>query len=189
MDPASGAAGLASLGIQLCQSLLAFYGSFKDARADVRRVHNSIERLDGGLNQIAKCLTTQNPAVDNDITTEVHKNLSVVQEGLTELERKLQKIRLTPNPDGGVWDDIKDAGRRAKYPFRESTITKLNGIVDDSLTHLSLVLNALQLYVIYKSLYHSLMISAAMSASLQLKSSLMLAWCSRNSTWVRIKFR
>lgn len=48
MDPlgaASGAAGLLSLGITVCQSLLDYYHSWRDAEKDIAKTYASIEEL------------------------------------------------------------------------------------------------------------------------------------------------
>jgi hypothetical protein len=151
MDPlsalgiASGVAGLTSLGIQICQGLLGYYGSYKDARTDIRRLYCSVERLEGNLTQVSKALSLVSPAMDQEIVLQAKQSLSALHGGLKYLEKELQKIKLTPAAGGSAWGEIKAVGRRALYPFRESTIIKLKEIVDDSLRHLSIILNALQL--------------------------------------------
>jgi ankyrin repeat domain-containing protein 50 len=151
MDPLSavGAAGSAvsfmSPGIQVCQGLLGYYASLKDARADIRRMYNSVERLEGSLKQLAKASSSDDAACDQDMVAEAKDNTAVLNDALKDLKEELDKIKLTPEADGDAWEKLKASGRKALYPFRESTLIKLKEIVDDSLAHLNLILNALQL--------------------------------------------
>jgi ankyrin repeat domain-containing protein 50 len=137
--------GFSSLGIQVCQGLLGYYGSFKDARTDIRPLYSSVERLGGSLKQLAKALSSNTTTLDREMVVESKENIDVLESGLKDLEKRLDKIKLTPKSNSGAWEDFKATGRRALYPLRESTVVKLKEIVDDSLSHLYLILNALQL--------------------------------------------
>jgi len=153
MDPlsalsvASAASGFISLGIQTCEGILKYYSSFKNARADVKRMYSSMERLRATLEQVSRVLTSATTPIIAEIGDEVQRNVQGLELGLITLEKELDRIRITREAGSGVWGTVEAAARRSLYPFRESTLTKLREIVEESLTQLFFILNILQLSV------------------------------------------
>lgn len=62
---------------------------------------------------------------------------------ITELQSQLIKVQGINGPS--IWSKVHGHGRRLLYPFRESTLLKLNGIVAEMRENLSFALDVLQL--------------------------------------------
>lgn len=78
MDPLSisaGAAGLISIGITICNGLLGYYKSYKDAEDNVTRTYNSIEALTKTL--ILIHLSTQHKSFNPDIVVRVEESITM----------------------------------------------------------------------------------------------------------------
>ena len=139
---ASAVAGLCSLGIEICQGLLAFYQSWKFAEQDVAKTYGSIETLGRTLILIKEILE------GNDFKPEhvqnVEKSVLAAQQGIGRLKKKLDKIKLVPRQNS--WGErTKSQFRRTLYPFKESTLVKLKELSQETRNDLSLALNALQM--------------------------------------------
>ena len=142
MEVASGAAGLLSLGIAVCQSLLDYYNSWKKAEDSVAKTCASIEELSKTLKLLAVAIDSKN--FNNDIVDRIRKSIESSTESLRILERKLNKVRVVALQDD--WKDkAKAQFRRTLYPFRESTLAKLRELSSEARDSLSLALNVLQI--------------------------------------------
>lgn len=141
VSAASAVAGLCSLGIEVCQGLLTFYRSWKDAEQDVGRMYNSIEALERTL------MLVQNVLSDDKIKDSHRKNAEqsvlAAQQAIQSLQKRLGKIKLVPKSSS--WSErTKAQFRRTLYPFKESTLVKLKELGKETRDELSLALSALQ---------------------------------------------
>lgn len=145
MDPlsiAASATGLISLGITVCNGLLEYYSSWKDAEEEVSRMYNSIEALTKTL--ILIDLSIQHKSFNCDIVVRVEESIASTQRGLDSLRKKLEKIKVVPQQEG--WrEKTKAHFRRAVFPFKESTLVKLKELGNELRDNLSIALDALQM--------------------------------------------
>ena len=135
-------AGVVSLGLTVCQGLITWYGSWKDAPADVERMRESIK----ALNDIFKFLDTltKNEKFGSDVRNIVKQSIGSCESGLNRLKSKLDKIKVAPENDN--WNERTRAQlRRSLYPFKEGTIEKLMGIANELRNNLAVALQALQM--------------------------------------------
>ncbi|KAL5353215.1 hypothetical protein ACLOAV_001250 [Pseudogymnoascus australis] len=135
------AVGAISLGIQVCQGLVEYYGSWKDAPKDVARMCQSIWSLEEMLN-------TLNTAIkDNGVASKaesgIQSGIDSCASSIAGLQSQLIKVQEINGPS--IWCKVHGQGRRLLYPFRESTLLKLNGIVVEMRENLSFALDVLQL--------------------------------------------
>ena len=122
---AASAAGLISLGITLCQGILNYYGSWKDAESDVQRMYTSTESLTKTF--ILLKLSIDNKKFNRDIVTRVNECIDDCEDGINDLKKKLKKVEAVSLDDG--WSGkAKAQFRRTLYPFKESTLVKLKEI-------------------------------------------------------------
>ncbi|MCJ1358702.1 MAG: hypothetical protein MMC33_008702 [Icmadophila ericetorum] len=137
----SGVAGLVSLGISVCQGLLGYYDSWKDAESSVASMHSSIE----AVMKILQLLSSH--MKDTNLDAEcVEECILSCKEGIQNLQKKLEKVKLTPVNDG--WKEKAKAQLwKSKYPFKESTLAKLKEISKELRDNLILALNDLQMQV------------------------------------------
>ncbi|KAJ5087891.1 hypothetical protein N7456_011507 [Penicillium angulare] len=138
---ASGAAGLLSLGIQVTQSLVDFYCAYKDQDSDLAKITRNLESLLNLFQSLEKALEDRQPHTDT-LLQEIANVSAGCSEIIHELEdewKKLEKI-----PGASFKERIQVAGRRVAYPFRKSTLQKLEEDVSDMREILQLALGVLQ---------------------------------------------
>ena len=86
----------------------------------------------------------------DDIRIEVAENVNdsilALETHIEKLQKRLQKIRITPEQDSRR-GRIKAQLHRALYPFKESTLAKLREITGEAKEDLNVALHALQMYV------------------------------------------
>ncbi|ERF68902.1 hypothetical protein EPUS_04554 [Endocarpon pusillum Z07020] len=141
---AAGTAGLISLGIQIFKGLYDFYTVYKHKDVIVAR---TIHRLDGllkTLEQLEKGLQDrQFKASETDQRQKIEECIECCRDVIEELQSELEKCRNAP--DKGIQAAVKRAGRKLAYPFRESTLQKLNEDVNELRDDLKVALDVLQL--------------------------------------------
>ena len=143
MDVAGSAVGIISLGLTVCQSLLAYYQSWKDSNEDVTKIYNSIESLESILKVLEDIIGRK--IVNQNIATSLQDSLIRCRSGIDALDKKLKKIRSSESPHG-FQKQAKAQLMRISYPFKQSTLFKLRNIIENEKMSLSSVLNALQIH-------------------------------------------
>ena len=94
---ASSAAGLVSLGIEVCKGLLVYYQSWRTAESDVAGMYSSIETLAKTLILLDSVI--KNGVFDQQIVKNVEKSILATATGLTSLKKKLDKIKISHRED------------------------------------------------------------------------------------------
>ena len=146
---ASGAAGILSLGITVCQSLLDYYHSWKDAEEHVAKTYTSIEELSKILKLLA--IAIEHKEFNEEILNKIRDSIESAETSLRNLEHKLNKVRVVALQND--WKSkAKAKFRRTLYPFKESTLAKLRELSSETRANLSLALNLLQVDVSAASL-------------------------------------
>lgn len=135
------AVGVISLGIQVCQGLVEYYGSWRDAPKDVARMCQSIRSLEEMLNVVNTIVKDNRFA--SQAESGIQSGIDSCATSIVELQSQLIKVQEINGP--GTWSKVHGQGRRLLYPFRESTLLKLNGIVAEMRENLSFALDVLQL--------------------------------------------
>ncbi|KAF7511425.1 hypothetical protein GJ744_004614 [Endocarpon pusillum] len=136
---ASGVAGLVSLGLTVCQGLLRYYGSWKDSEADVASMISSIHNLSETLTHLDRRITAANPS--SDTAKEMQQSVDTCQATFQKLDAKLKKIneKVPPGSHGKLERHI----RKAMYPFKASTLAKLQETTTDARQNLHLALSVM----------------------------------------------
>ena len=138
--------GIVSLGIQLTQGLLKYYGSWKDQDNVVETMYISLKNLSGSLTVLEKAL--QPPARFNkSVKDSVEKNITAMHGTLRKLEDELRKVRDAESPKDRVRSAMRRHIRRAFYLFREETLSKIQRGVAEAHGNLDLALQVLQISV------------------------------------------
>ncbi len=146
-DPLSvtaGAAGLISLGIQVTQSLVNYYNSYKGQDSDIRGMTERLECLLDIFQDLKKTITNRKIQADE---RGLLKNIETSIKNCDSLIRELQEEceKFTNTSSNGIKATIRTAGRRAIYPFRQSTLQKLDENIDEIRANLLPALGVLQL--------------------------------------------
>lgn len=141
---ASNIAGLINFGFSVCYGIWTYYGTWKDAESDVKRMYNSIETLTKSFALLRD--TLGRPCYDVRIVRRAEESIAMCEDGIGSLHKKLKKIQITPQKAGGRWNSKAKAHlQRALYPFKESTLVKLKEISNELQDHLELALSILQM--------------------------------------------
>lgn len=147
MDPLSVAAaivGLLSLGIQVTESLVKFYTSYNGQDTDVTRTTKKLESLLDTFQSLQAALQSRTFQPDEqDLIKNIESSIHQCDELIEELKEECEKCEKTSTT--GIKGTIRAAGRRAAYPFRQSTLQKLDEAINEIRHNLSLALNVLQL--------------------------------------------
>lgn len=139
---ASGAAQFISLGITVCQSLLDYYHSWKDAEDNIAKTYVSIEELSKTFRLLA--IAVEYKEFNGEVVDQVRDSIGSAEGSIHNLEKKLDKVRVVALQDG--WKGkAKAQFRRTLYPFKESTLAKLRELSSETRDNLSLALNLLQI--------------------------------------------
>jgi hypothetical protein len=140
---AGSAVGIISLGIQVCQGLIQYYGSWKDAPKDVAQMCESMRNLEETLKVLK--VTIKDKGVATQAETGVQNSIDACTVSINELKDELIKVQVVKG--SSIWSKVHGRGRRLLYPFRESTLLKLKETITDIRENLSLAMDVLHLYV------------------------------------------
>lgn len=138
---AGGAVGIISLGIQVCQGLIQYYGSWKDAPKNVAQMCRSVQNLEETLKVLK--VTIKDKGVATRAETGVQSSIDACTVSINELQGEL--IRVQEVKGSSIWSKVHGQGRRLLYPFRESTLLRLEEIVAEIRENLSLAVDVLHL--------------------------------------------
>ncbi|SCO87596.1 uncharacterized protein FRV6_11723 [Fusarium oxysporum] len=146
---AGSAVGVISLGLQVAQGLFDYYAAFQGQKSDVAHTTKKLSRLLELLENSRKLLELrQSRADDHEILANMESCMKDCQELIRDLQAELDKFNQVPHQ--GIVAGLRAAGRRIAYPFRQSTLQKLDEDVDDFISCLSLAMQLLQQSDIYR---------------------------------------
>lgn len=141
---ASGVVGILSLGIQVTQGVFDYYNTFQSQYSDVNDTLDKTDALLGRLRQLREHLEGQCfREEDQQLKKDIEKIANSCEECIAELEDELQKFKEAKVE--GVLAVARAKARRVAYPFRQSTLQKLEETVDDIMEQLSQALELLNL--------------------------------------------
>ncbi|KAH6972639.1 hypothetical protein EDB80DRAFT_360245 [Ilyonectria destructans] len=139
---AGSAVGVISLGITVAQGLFDYYAAFQDQKSDVAHTTKKLSRLLELLESLRQLERRQSQADDRVILAKMETCMEDCKELIRDLEAELNKFNQAPHQ--GTMAGLRAAGRRIAYPFRQSTLQKLDEDVDDFVSCLSLAMQLLQ---------------------------------------------
>ncbi|KAH7117475.1 hypothetical protein EDB81DRAFT_767262 [Dactylonectria macrodidyma] len=142
LSVAGSAVGVISLGITVTQGLFDYYAAFQDQKSDVAHTTKKLSRLLELLESLRQLERRQSQADDGVILAKMKSCMEDCKELIRDLEAELNKFNQAPHQ--GTMAGLRAAGRRIAYPFRQSTLQKLDEDVDDFVSCLSLAMQLLQ---------------------------------------------
>ncbi|KAI9764300.1 MAG: hypothetical protein M1839_005966 [Geoglossum umbratile] len=178
---AGSAVGIVSLGIQLTQGLPKHYGSWKDQDNDISDMCASLDSLQRTLTILLE--TIQPPArFGMSIKDSVEKNVHHINGALEKLEDELRKVQGTEPPKLGARSAMRRHVRRALYPFREETLSKIQRVVSEARSNLELALQVLQVGGI-SDIRHEVSLLVRWQGDEETQS--ILSWLSSVNFWLK----
>jgi ankyrin repeat domain-containing protein 50 len=144
LSVAAGVVGLVSFGLQTVEFLFKFYTTYRDRDSNLARTANRLSSLLQSLRTVDNVVASRKWRPDEkNILDNFERSLSQCEDVIHELENEVQKLKKEP---ADTWiKTVSAAGRRAAYPFRQSTLKKLEEDGDEFGHNLSVALEALQL--------------------------------------------
>jgi ankyrin repeat domain-containing protein 50 len=143
---AGSAVGIISAGIQTAQGILWYYGAWKDRDDDISNMCASLNNLAETLKALRE--TVKPPTLFSEIVKEnVEKSINAFNGTLNRLKDELEKVKDTEPPKPGARSRIRRHVQRALYPFKEATLRKIQGVVSEARSSLTLALDVLKLFV------------------------------------------
>ena len=141
---AGSVAGVVSLGIQVTQSLIVFYKSYRYQDSELAGIIGRLESLAETLQHLAKALSGRTfQADERSLVKNIETSVIDCDELIQELQDECQKFSKTSS--SGIKAAARVVGRRATYPFRQSTLQKLDEDIGEIRSNLSIALDVLQL--------------------------------------------
>lgn len=136
-------AGLVSLGLQVTGSLVDFYSAWKSQKADVAYTVQKLERLLSVLEALKDQLTSRKFRADErNVLKTAESSIRDCEVCISELQS--ENFKFQDKSGGGIRAAALKATRKVEYPFRQSTLQKLDEDIDETISHLSLALSVLQ---------------------------------------------
>jgi ankyrin repeat domain-containing protein 50 len=143
LSVAGSVVGIISLGITVTQGLVNFYTTARDQKSNTAYTAGKLARLLDLLEILHKQLADRTFRPDErDLLDNIERSIRACDEFVRELEAENNKFK------GGSCHNVTAAAltatRRVTYPFRQSTLQKLDEDVDETVSHLKLALQVLQ---------------------------------------------
>ena len=136
--------GVISLGIQVMQSLVSFYNSYKSQVSDLAQTTDKLNSLLEIFQSLEKTLSGRKFLPDEKgLVKNIEISIKNCDDLIYEFQDEVKKFNRTSS--GETVATIKRAGRQATYPFRQSTLQKLDEDIKDIRANISSALDALQL--------------------------------------------
>ena len=146
-DPLSvtaGIAGLVALGLETTQYLVKYYTAYRTRDHELARTAGRLGNLLQSLHTVDDIVRTRTWRTnEKTILQNFEQSISRCEDVINELQVEVQKLQKEP-ADSFV-QFTRAVGRRAAYPFRQSTLKKLDEDVDEFRDNVSIALQALQL--------------------------------------------
>lgn len=139
---AASVAGLISLGIQTAQTLVEFYSAYKNQKSEVKEIITRLDRLCGMLEDLRSLTAREFRADEKSLLDSIEKLVPDCEEVIHELQEEAQKFVV--KPADSLAAKARATVHKAAYPFRQSTLLKLEESIQVAISHLSLALQMLQ---------------------------------------------
>ncbi|KAL4963354.1 uncharacterized protein BDV14DRAFT_210017 [Aspergillus stella-maris] len=140
---ASGVAGLLSLGIQVTQSLVNFYSAYKHQASELDQILHNLGNLLVIFDNLDNALKARQPQIiEEESLKSINNAILNCNEVIEELQAECHKFQ--EKSTTGFKGRIQVAKRQAAYPFRKSTLQKLEEDISEIRNNLSLALDVLQ---------------------------------------------
>lgn len=136
---AAGAAGLLSLALTMTEALVKYYDAYRNRGIELKEMTTKLEALLKDLKILEDVIEERKWRSDEKkIREAIEESISKSADAIQGLQEEVQKFEKEPTTSFG--QTIRVAGRKAAYPFRKSTLMKLEEDVDDFQHNLNSVL-------------------------------------------------
>lgn len=124
---AASAVSVLSLGIQVCQGLLSYYDDYRSYDDSIGSLCIKIEGLQSTL-EVCEETLQRSALTTSKAGTNVINKISACKSGLDSLQSALDACKNNPKPQG-LKASLNYYGQQTLYPFKKSSIIRLQGVV------------------------------------------------------------
>jgi ankyrin repeat domain-containing protein 50 len=140
---AASVAGIISLGIQVTQSLTDYYEAYKGQKLDIANTAEKLKNLLCVFERLCRQLSDRKFRADEKGLLEtIEGSVQMCEDNIHELQTKIEKLK--DSSSNSIPVAIRTTTRQLAYPFRQSTLRKLDADIDEIVSNLSLALAVLQ---------------------------------------------
>jgi uncharacterized protein Yka (UPF0111/DUF47 family) len=142
---ASGAIGVVSMGLTVCDGLISYISAFKGQTQFLSSLSGRAEDLNKCLrllNQALPALRTRTP----DVARKIEESLAECESGIVALQSKVAAFQRVQGPSLRR-DSLHHVSRKAIFPFKKDALVDLSGSIDSLQQNLETVLAIANLYV------------------------------------------
>lgn len=142
MEAAGSAVGIASLGIQICQGLMAYYHDWRSYHEDISAACDKVSSLERTFALLKEILGQG--SLNAEHTAQVRDSLLSCKDSVRGLEKRCAKLQASGQPTS-LREKATAVTKRTFYPFKASTLAKVSEAVNDVLDQLALAVQTLHL--------------------------------------------
>lgn len=124
---AGSAVGVVSLGIVLCNSLISYTNTAKDAKHRASQISDRLESLADSLERLQAVTDKFDPSQCTSSTTSAVTSCATAREAVRKV---LGKLGGQPQERAGVRGQIGEIKRRLSYPFKQDDILYWKGVLE-----------------------------------------------------------
>ncbi|KAK0739522.1 hypothetical protein B0T21DRAFT_382536 [Apiosordaria backusii] len=152
MEVAGAVVGVISLGIQATHCLVQYYTSVKDQKTETAQTITRLNRLLEILDSLDKNVRNRRfQPEEQPLLKTIQSAVQECEEYIHELSEEAKKLTETPAPkrltrtaSSNIEAFARTAARRVTYPFRQSTLQRLDETIDEICAGLTLALQVVQ---------------------------------------------
>ena len=143
LSVAASVAGIISLGIQVTQSLTDYYEAYKGQKSEIANIAEKLKNLLCIFESMRRQLTDRKfGAAEKDLLETIEGSIQMCEEHIQELQSKVEKFK--DSSGNSIRVAVQTTTRQVAYPFKQSTLRKLDADIDEIVSNLSLALAVLQ---------------------------------------------
>src|SRR5215469_5569703 len=143
LSVAASVAGIISLGIQVTQSLIDFYEAYKGQKSDIANTAEKLKTLLTVLESLRRQLTNRKFRADEQaLLQSIEGSIEDCEENVNELQAKIEKFK--HDSGNSIQAAFRNTTRQLAYPFKQSTLRKLDADIDEIVSNLKFALAVLQ---------------------------------------------
>ena len=139
--------GLVSLSIQACEGLTRYYNDYRSQSEEINSLFQRVEDLKNMCENLKRELRRRLRQTLEPLDDQVAKLISSCRDGISDLESALKTCSTTKKPASRV-ARLNQLRLRIAYPFKKSTIQRLNEYVHRVQGNLQSALQVVQMYVL-----------------------------------------
>ena len=140
---AASAISVVSLGIQICQGLLSYYGDYKSYDDTIGSLCRKIEGLRSTLEICEEALQKPGLAISK-ASANVTKSIGACKDSLASLQSMLDSCKKIPKPQR-FKASIHNYGQQTLYPFKKPNVLRLKSTVAELQDNVNTALLVLQM--------------------------------------------